>query len=413
MDVVASYRIKAYCDFFYENGLFPTLVTHRWERDDNGWAFHNGEDEIKREQYHTCEVFRLPRPMLKGCNGPVVGKIRTIWHLMRGDLDAELTSSYRVFRTFLLQHLVTTRYDVVLGIFSPHFDLKLTYEVGRKFAIPCILDFRDLWVNQIVTSQYRPSPRQYLFNFFVRSYWRIWLKQSLFFSTTSKEWIVYLKRLSGRDGIIVRNGYDNIFSLTPGGGANRPKKFVVTYFGRLYPNQSLDAITSGIRQFIASEIPGTDFAIQLIGIKRAGNFDGLNELLKRIPREYVEVIGYMPREKLLTYCAENSSLFLLPNFAENNGQFMVKSYDYISLRKPVIVAPSNGSETELLIRDLDAGIVTSSGKEVAAFIKKCYGRFKAGKPLKLDYSVDRFEFYSRRNQVRIMAQHIKEALPKP
>src|SRR5690606_27912948 len=132
----------------------------------------------------------------------------------------------------------------------------------------------------------------------------------------------------------VRNGYDNIFSLTPGGGANRPKKFVVTYFGRLYPNQSLDAITSGIRQFIASEIPGTDFAIQLIGIKRAGNFDGLNELLKRIPREYVEVIGYMPREKLLTYCAENSSLFLLPNFAENNGQFMVKSYDYISLRKP-------------------------------------------------------------------------------
>lgn len=411
MDVVASYRTKAYCDYFYENGLFPTLVTHRWEREGGSWAFHSKSDEIKYEKQDTYEIFRLARPMIRRSSGTALGKVRTAWHVLRGDLDAELTGSYKVFKTFLFQHLAANKYDVVLGIFSPHFSLKLAYEIGRAFDIPYVLDFRDLWDNQLVTNQYRPSLRQYFFNFFVKSYWRKWLRQSLFFSTTGRDWVAYLERLSGRQGIIVRNGYDEI-SIAPIRVAKPAKRFVVTYFGRLYQNQRLDVIAKGIRDFIAEEMPGDDFVIQLIGIKKPGNFDGVNELLKQIPREYVEVLGYMPKEQLMAYCSENSSLFLLPNFAENNGQFMVKSYDYISLRKPVIVAPSNGSETELLVHDLDAGLVTSSAEEVAAFIKTCYGHFKTGKPVELNYSADHFEFYSRGNQAKIMAQHIKEALLK-
>jgi len=412
MDVVASSRTKAYCDFFFENGLFPTLVTHRWERDGKGWVFHSDSDEPKHEVHDTWEVFRLPRPVIKRPGETIPRKLKTFWYLLRGDLDAELTDSYKVFRKFLFQHIGENKYDVVLGIFSPHFDLKLAYEIGRAFAIPYVLDFRDLWDNGVVTSQYRPAPRQYIFDFFARSYWAKWLRQSLFFSTTSKEWIAYLEGLSGRKGIIVRNGYDDITSISPRPVAVSARRFVITYFGRLYPNQKLDIITRGIREFITKEVPDTDFVVQLIGVKKTGDYDGLGALLKKIPRQYVEVLGYMPKEKLMAHCLLNASLFLLPNFAENNGQFMVKSYDYISLRKPVIVAPSNGSETESLVSDLNAGLVTSSAEEVTDFISKCYRSFRAGKPVELDYSADHFEFYSRRYQVKIMAKHIKEELLK-
>lgn len=48
MDVVSSYRAKAYCDHFVSYGVYPILVTHRWEQDESGkWKYHD-DDKIGR-----------------------------------------------------------------------------------------------------------------------------------------------------------------------------------------------------------------------------------------------------------------------------------------------------------------------------------------------------------------------------
>jgi hypothetical protein len=54
LDVVASYRTKAYCDYLFENGIYPTLITHNWKKDKNDfWERHEVNNETIIEDLQT------------------------------------------------------------------------------------------------------------------------------------------------------------------------------------------------------------------------------------------------------------------------------------------------------------------------------------------------------------------------
>jgi glycosyltransferase involved in cell wall biosynthesis len=401
MDSVSSYRTLGYSKFLIEFGIFPTLLTHKWEKGQKGWMVHDKSGAPEIEAYDTHNEIRLPFP-----GTDVTNKFQTISNWLSGNFDQHVLSSYNVFKTFLFKHLKNNTYDCVISIFSPHYHLKLAYQVSKEFKIPYVLDFRDLWNNQVICKSYSPTFKERVQNIIIRFYWKRWLQNALFTTTTGNKWAAFLSNLSNRPCYVIANGHE--YTEMPIQKEN--DKFILTYFGRIYPYQSMNTIISGIEKFIEKITP-IKFEIHLIGIKSVGNFNGKDIFLSnKIINPYVKVFEYMPKDELIQFCQVNTSIFLLPNLIEDNGSFFVKLYDYIGFGKPVLLAPRNGSENDDLLEALGDNLVTSSVDEVYNYIDNYYVKFIKGE--KSDFRLDwnKVMRYNRRNQVKLFSERLKEQI---
>lgn len=406
MDVVSSYRTQAYLDYFYKYGVRPTLITHRWEVEQNGaWKYHQDNEEVLKIENPSHTIFRLPRPRSQKPKNKFLSKLHTAWHLLVGNIDIELIQSYKVFKKFLFNHLNENTYDAVLAIYHPHYGLKLAYEIHQKFGLPYVLDFRDLWNNEIVTKRYWPSITQKMIDLTIRRHWRKWLKSSLYFSSTSQLWNHYLADLSRQEGIIVRNGYENLFIAEA--REQKDGVFRLTYFGRIYREQNLQPIIEGINLFLARK-PDAEFVVELIGIKSVVGFNGAHEFEKLIRKENLSIRPSMPKRELLAYCLEFSTMFILPNFIEDNGQFKVKLYDYVALGKPTLACPDNSSDSIAMLKEVHGGFLASTKEEVCEHIRSQYEVFKQLGYLPFRPAEEELRKYSREYQVRIQAERLKQ-----
>ncbi len=406
MDVVNSYRTESFVKHFHKKGLFPILITNRWEPAKNGWVIHSKNDKVQIERHKNFEIHRLPYFGIRTIDSKIWSKIDTFLHLLKGNLDPDLLFNYRAYKTYLFKYLVKNKVDLILSIFHPHNHHKLAYECGRKFSIKYVLDYQDLWDNDIITKTYTRTFKKLVFNNIAKFYWRKWLKKSIFFTTTSKIWIDYLESLSGTAGYQIRNGHDYSFIYPQ----NTSKIFNLVFFGRLYPNMDLDVIVSVLKRVLDLNLH--NFRITLIGVKSTATFDGKEYLKSQLNYPEVYFIDYMSKEKLMEYSAENASMFFLPNFKEYNGQFMVKLYDYLILGQPVILAPTNGGELEEVIMNAKAGFVSSSQQDIFEYILKTYEEHQLNKKITYNPYHEYILSFSRKSQLKKLANLIHAALPE-
>jgi glycosyltransferase involved in cell wall biosynthesis len=403
MDVVSSYRAKAYCDHLISFGIRPTLLTHRWEKVNNDFSIHQPDADVLVEENRSCRVIRLP--YLGTDNSPT--HLHTLWSYLCGNLDVALAGSYRIFKQFLWEHLQNNRYDLIIAIYNPHFHLKLAYECWQKFHIPYVLDFRDLWDNEIVTLSYHPGVKERIINSLVSRRWRKWIRHSLFFSTTGSKWNEYLSGLAKKDGITVRNGFDYHPADIPSGNPTFEKKFKVVHFGKVYKNQEVDVFISGFRAF-AKRYSAREICLEIIGLKKIDEIN-YEQKFQLALNEYVTFIPYMAKEELVRYCKQDAALFFFPNFKEDNGQFPVKLYDYIMIGKNMVVCPGGGQIGEF-VQHTHTGTVLNKPAEVSEYLENAYQIFKKFGSIPFLGDTESLNRYSRKNQVQIMADKIHAVL---
>lgn len=403
MDKVSSYRTKAYCDYFASFGIKPTLLTHRWENVNGEFIIQKASDPVFVEEGETCTTISLPNPGVNQSKS----KLHTLISYLNANFEVGLVDSYRIFKKFLWGHLKEKQYDVIIGIYNPHFHLKLAYECWVQFGIPYILDFRDLWENDIVTTSYKPTVKERLVNVIIKSYWKKWIRHSLFFSTTGIRWKEYLSLLSGREGVVVRNGLEGMLGDDNVAEHSKPAKFKVVHFGSMYKTQDLDVFLTGFRMFAEKHSPG-EVACEIIGLKDIleRNYE---DRIRQILGPYVTFLPYLPKEQLSNYCAKEASLFFFPNFKEDNGQFPVKIYDYIAMGKNILVAPAGGEISDF-VSEVSAGRVLDEPKAVAEYLKDRFEEFRNSGTIQFQVNKTYLEKYLRLEQVRIMAEAIHRGL---
>ena len=170
LDVIASYRAEGFFAHFKKYDIFPTLLSMRWERNKNNvWRLHVRKDSIQHQssplgarillpRYKRCKSFSIGALRYALYSVPAIRYFYIAWAWLRGHLDTtpEAYDAYLSTKNFLFNYLKQNSYDVVLAIFSPHHHARLAYEIHKRFGIPYVLDFRDLWSNRIMDTHYRP-----------------------------------------------------------------------------------------------------------------------------------------------------------------------------------------------------------------------------------------------------------------
>jgi glycosyltransferase involved in cell wall biosynthesis len=400
MDVISSYRAKAYCDHLFGYDIYPTLLTSRYEKKEDGsFAWQGESDEIFEEVYDTHRIIRLPRVKPEISKSPC----HTLVNMAKGNFDVELMPTYRLYKKFLFRHLESQSYDFVLSIFSPHFHLKLAYELKKHFGVPYVLDFRDLWgMNRVVKIGYKPSIKEKIQDTLILFWWRIWIRDAQFYTIVNDYFLEFLKKsASNKNGYVVRNGIEELYPIKDVSF----KPFTIIYFGAIYPEQDLAVFFQGVKQLIEL-YPEEEIFVEFIGLKERYRPNVIEEIRNSLPEKNLIFTPSMPKNELLVYC-QKASLFYYPAFQNIEGWFSAKLYDYMALGKEILVVPGGNIEVEEIIKITKTGKILNSAEDVTEFLKIKVEELKSTTKIAFSPIFEQLKKFTREAQVRRMASLIR------
>ncbi|MFT4779760.1 MAG: glycosyltransferase involved in cell wall biosynthesis, partial [Flavobacteriales bacterium] len=324
----------------------------------------------------------------------------------KGEFEGEAGKAYyELFRKHLRTLLKTERFDLLLGVFSPHHHLKMCYELHKEFGIPYHLDFRDLWSNRIAMSGYKPSPVEKIQDAFIRKHWKKWLNAAESFSITSEPWRNYLSMLTTTPGIEVRNGF-----VSEEFGEVKPTtfdRFTVAYTGSIYLSQKLEIFLEGFDQFCKTHpnsqvlFLGSEVASE--GGDPTARHTDLSALISAYlsPEQFV-LTARKPRAEALS-AMKGADVLLFCAIPELSGWYSGKFLEYLGSGTPVLVCPPDEDVLIEAITKTGAGLIANSPKEVVAALERM---MKLDLPLRNEEVV---KSYSREAQVRKLAKFFDSA----
>ena len=408
---IASRRSVAYAEYLMQSNIYPTIVTHEFTGD----GYPVVSNEIKSESFGSYTVVRTP--YMKTYIGKFQKKVKRVPWLLNlfnmclwslGHLDSEQLDSYLSYRKFLRKHLVEHQYDLVLAIYSPSHHIRSAYAIHKKFGIPYVVDYRDLWDNGLLRkTSYKPSIGRKVLNYFSKLYHRKWLRKALFITSVSQPLVDYLKHVSGlQNCYLITNGFEaSIFNSLQ---KKESEKFQITHGGTIYNDQDMKHFIQGIR-FFYDELKAEDrglFQILIIGSRNQNKVSQIKEGLADVQIEVSERLNRSEALQLM----KNSSILYYPAFTSHRGIYSGKIFEYLGLGNNILVTPTDSDVVEELMRHTDAGIATSDPRVVARFLKENFEHWRIFGHMRYKGNSAIINEYSREVQVSKMAVLINNFL---
>jgi glycosyltransferase involved in cell wall biosynthesis len=199
----------------------------------------------------------------------------------------------------------------------------------------------------------------------------------------------------------IYNGYDDevaaaVQSLSPG-----KDKFIISYAGTIYPMQKLEMFLEGFKLFI-----------EKTGVKPAQaelHFWGLQEDATSVQRvekyngalmPYLHIHGKVGYKEVMKELSAAHLLLLL--VSESNDWLNAKLFDYLALKRRILMVGNKNNLMAVIISENKAGASFETADDVAAYLQESYKMFISGnnrmiEPLHLQQ-------YSRKSQALVFSQ---------
>lgn len=265
--------------------------------------------------------FFLPDPR-KGWNRFALEKARDL--IQNGEIDCIITSS------------------------PPHSTQLIGLTLSEEFGIPWIADLRDPWTDIYYYKQFYPTWFAHKLNLRME---KTVLEKASFATTVSpalKDLFAQKIKTSAEKIKVITNGYDlDDFQNLPAAPSNR--HFVITYVGTLADIYPLEAFLKAFKQFIEKH---SEVVLRFIGTVSPEH----RKKIGTIPEKNIELIPYVDHRRAIEYMSSSSVLLLIiPDNKNNKGIVTGKLFEYMAVRRPVLLlGPLDGDAAEL-IRTSKAG----------------------------------------------------------
>jgi glycosyltransferase involved in cell wall biosynthesis len=280
----------------------------------------------------------------------------------------------------------------------------------KRCDIPYVLDFRDLWNNKIMSPDYSPTLTERVNDFFIRIYWKKWLSEAVFITTTSVPWTNKLINLFKVSGQTIRHGYDERFKKKTN---IIPSKFYITYAGSTSGVQQLERIAKAIGTAL-DRIGDAKVQVRFLGsIRKSYNssdpasfIDDPSKILgKWIPATYLKVTPRISRNDVFKAYQE-SQILLLPSYVGLVGTYSGKLFEYLGARRNILVFPSDKGVIEEIILQTKAGVCLSEEEAMVDYLIEKYSEWQKNGEVKYDGIEKELTKYSREFQVEVLANHL-------
>jgi glycosyltransferase involved in cell wall biosynthesis len=405
---VGAQRPYSWYKYFKEFDIYPIVITrHQNEQIQNPIDFIRPSKEKDTVIHKTDNgtIIKIPyKPDLKdrmilkyGFRFGILRKLITflLSFLRFLSLKFDNTSAYYHEAKKWIE---TNNCDVIIATGEPFILFRYAYLLSKRFKIPWIADYRDGWTTD--RTRLRNGLNNVLRKFY-QLFERKYLKKALFCSFASKDFSEQHKKIYPHSkNVVIYNGYiPHEYKKT----VKSTDVFQIGYSGKVLFFQPIELFLDGLNMFIKNN-PHKKIELIIYG----GEFfqEAKNRILKHAP-ELQNIIRFtkrMKQDELYSNLYSNDIGLVLAD--KSRPAIPVKLFDYIYLKKNVIMLKDDDNEVAEIVRNLGLGIICNNANEVEKAITHYINITDEKKIIKEEKS----QFYSRENQAKLLAQLIHQNL---
>lgn len=423
---VGGLRPYSWYKYMHEFGIFPVVVTRQWS---NKYGNHldyiaPGEsNQVIIEESEKGLIIRAPyKPTLANRLMLRYGENRFKF------LRKIITGWYEFFQWFLpigpkypiykaaKEFLKTNKVDCIIATGDPFILFRYASLLSKRYKVPWIADYRDPWVKD-------NSMRIFLKVFYKTLEYR-YIKESSKITTVS-EYLKFLINTNNKNKIsLIYNGFD-IDLFKENDTASKNTVLTISFGGTIYKWHPWKSFLEILNSFCNNNRFHINMFFYGINIKNE-----IEEFVKdaRINEsKFLKITFFskMPYEKIL-FEFNKSDILLLFNDFQIIG---TKIFDYLAIQKKILFLFAEDNDMELLktknypykeipyykrcpqvelIKECNAGYIVNDKKHLLSVLEEVKNEFETNGFISC--KSHGFEFYSRRNQSKILAEIIKEII---
>jgi glycosyltransferase involved in cell wall biosynthesis len=410
-NLTASQRAYNWGKYFKEFGYDPIIITRKWDYpintpSDMGKSSRsmNIEEEVN-DQYR---VYYMPykgslkdRIFEKNKKGKkLIRKALSFKELYSQHSSISVLPYANIFNK-ASQLIKEENIENVIITGNPFACFHFGYELKNKFpAINWIADYRDDWTTTELVNR-NSGLDGILFKMEQKSE-RKWLSNAAFFTTVSDYYVKKISKLTGLQGFKLINGFGEELKHFTSTQLDK-SRFEITYNGSLYASQKIEPVLSVAKTLINKFIDQIHIHLNFPGLR----FDEVQaqrvEVILKGYEEHYTITGRIPREDVIKI-QQKSHILLMIAHEGLKGIPSSKLYEYIGLKKPVLLYPNDNDIIEKTLKHTELGVICDSQEEIENKLTSLVNDFINSGVLPIEGNIDHIREYTRRNQVRKLAQ---------
>lgn len=412
-EAIGSIRLRGLAKYLPEFGWEPTILTPESEcisdTESQYKVIVTQYDDIttiwkKRLGFKTQDTVKrqFGKPTYKN-KKLLIDSVINIWEEIFAYPDANI-GWYKHAVKAGEKLLAEAKYDVILSSSKPETCHLVAKKLKKKFCIPWVADFRDLW-----------TQNHYYEHFFLRDVFEkrlecFTISETDVLTTVSKPLELMLKHFHREKKVYtITNGYDPDQNNP---GTKVSDKFTIVYTGELYQGKrDPEPLFQATSELIKSgKIRSSDIEIHFYGTDDEWLFNDIREYkLEKV----IKVHGPISREESIQEQRRAQVLLLLTwNHPTEKGVYTGKLFDYLAAQRPVIAMGIPGSVIEDLLNETQAGVYVSSLDKLKQAILSYYQEYKLTGEVSYKGNPVEIENYSHREMARRFAEVLDSIILK-
>jgi len=409
--LTASQRVLGWAKYLNEYGYQPVIITRNWDipiKKQQDVLLSAGESP-RVESHAYGEVHYVPykasirdRLYKKVANSPLafLSKIFTFLEIAGqnfSNLFIPYSNLYEYARTYLKAHPEVKKVIVTANPF-PMF--RFGYLLKKEFDIEWIADYRDPWntLDSKVKSDY--LSRTLFQSLEIRSE-KKWLSNCAFFTSVSQGCVEDIAPLIGKQGHILFNGFfeeefpDSYTKQEP------VDEFIVVYNGTLYPVQKIEIFLEAFKRVVDKYRDTIVCKMYFPGLSFDKSQDQRVRQCMKGYEAFVKITERIPKQEVLDLQKKASALLIIG--LEIKGLPTSKLFEYVGVKRPVILCPSDYDIIEQIVLSTGLGYVCVNSEEAFQALDSLVQNYIQFGYAPVQVNEKERSKYSRRNKTGLLA----------
>lgn len=364
-----SQRITYWAKNFHKIGFYPIIITREWNdeiRSHSNTKIPLGIN-IRHEKYENFEVYYLPfKPGILDKAYLSWGEnfLRPLFLLVKV-LDVFLASftlrftSYANFFPLLKKLAKELKVNRLIISGEPFYLFKVGYLANKRLGMDWIADYRDDWsTNELQLGKSGGGLRKLLLRK-ESNYEKKWVGTASHIISVSDPYTRRIAAFVGKQGITIQNGFEEALLDMP--EVEKYPDFTIAYSGVLYPSQDISILLKALQKAKAANKPfyliflGTGFDIK--EKKR------IESLVDEEIKEFVKVTDRYPRNEAIQILKKCHGLVSIA-YGDMKGIPSSKLYEYLALKTPILLCPSDGDIMEDIVLWTNTGFICNDSESL-------------------------------------------------
>jgi glycosyltransferase involved in cell wall biosynthesis len=369
---VGAERINAWVKYLPDSNIYPIVLTRHWQ--ENQTCLNKTKDfqNVEISKTDRYEIHRVPekwnlRDRLIETNQFIyLRKVFTFFQLLCDLLFFKKSQYYFLFQRAEKVLAENKDLDTIIISGTPFYSFAIGYYLKLKFPrISWFPDYRDQWNTHPYA--YQSTILRKFIVFLEKKKEKQWVANATSFITVSENWKDRISSFNGKEGFVVKNGFDfDPLEIKPVKIPRQQNKLVISYIGTLYPYQNINLLLDVVKKLVLNE--KYKIHINFVGINALENQE--NKIKERYPEIQVNLSFYerMPAANL-QHIYDQSDLLWLTSFENMKGWYPVKLFDYTKQGIPILLYPRDNDVMQSFVESGSVGFSFENDYDLYEFFK--------------------------------------------